>query len=168
MLSINARRISLLAALVGVMLLAACGGSEDLPPQQVVDKSAEAMKTVNSFHFTLATGKPSKPVQGLFIDKADGDAAKPDKLKGDLTASIAGIPINVKVVIDGTGQYWTDPMSGQWTTIPSEFNVAQFFDPGKGITDILSSVKNPQSDGKETIEGTETYRIKAMVPPSSL
>lgn len=164
----RAKWVCLLAVLVLVMGLAGCGGPEDLQPQQVIEKAAPAIQAANSFHFTMETAKPSKPISGIFINKADGDVAKPDKLTGDLNASIAGIPINAKVVIDGKGQYWTDPMSGQWTAIPAEFNVAQFFDPAKGITDILGSVKNLQGDGKESIDGTDSYRLKGQVPAASL
>ena len=162
------KRVAVVVASCVLLGAAGCGGDESLPADQVIQKASPAMQAATSFHFTLESSKPDKPSAGLFISKADGDVMKPDKLKGDLSATVAGIPINSKVVISGKDQYWTDPMSGQWATIPSAFNVSQFFDPSKGVTDILGSVKNLAADGRESVDGTDTYRLKGQVPTSSL
>ena len=158
--------IALLSATL--VALAACGGPEKLPPDQVIQKSASAMQAVNSFHFALDTSKLQKAMPGLFITKAEGDVVKPDKLSGDVTAAYSGVPINVKVVVDGKSQYMTDPASGKWGAMSPAFNVVQFFDPTKGVSDILANVKNPADDGTESVEGTDSYRIKATLPTSAL
>lgn len=145
-----------------------CGEPEQLTPQQVIEKAVPAIQGANSFHFTYEASKPDKPVPGIFIIKAEGDAAKPDKLVADVTGAASGININIKVAADGDKQYMTDPISGRWGPMSPVFNVTQFFDPAKGVSDILAGVKDLKSDGTETLDGTATYRLKGLVPAAAL
>jgi len=157
-----------LAALVALLAAAGCGGPSDLPADQVIQKTAPAMQAATSFHFTIDTTKPAKPVAGLYITGAQGDVVKPDKLLCDVQATYAGLAITAKVMVDGKSQYMTDPVTGRWTPMSSALNVIQFFDPAKGISDILANVKDLKSDGTENLNGTDTYRLKATVQASVL
>jgi lipoprotein LprG len=159
---------ALLSAALLLVLASGCGEAERLPPEQIIEKAVPAIQAANSFHFILDTGKPEKPPAGLFISRAEGDVVKPDKLTGDLSALFSGLPINVKVVVDGKSQYMTDPASGKWGAMPPAFNVAQLFDPGKGISDIIAGVKNLEGEGTENMGGVNTYRLKGTVPTSAL
>ena len=76
----GAAALALGAALLG---LVGCGEPEQLTPQQVIEKAVPAIQGANSFHFTYEASKPDKPVPGIFIISAAGDAAKPDKLVAD-------------------------------------------------------------------------------------
>jgi hypothetical protein len=46
--------------------------------------------------------------------------------------------------------------------------MAEFFDPSKGLADILGNVKGLTGDGTESIDGTDTYRLKGSVPAQAL
>ncbi len=169
MLRLLKRSTALLLALLSVAVMASCGDQpQNLPADQVIQKAVPAMQAANSFHFTLQTSKIQKPLPGLYVTGVDGDVVKPDKLAGDVTGDYSGVPIKVQVVVDGSSQYMTDPASGKWEAMPPEFNVTQFFDPSKGVTDILSNIKNLSSDGTENVGGTDTYRVKGTVPASAL
>jgi lipoprotein LprG len=159
------------AWLVGALLVVAvsgCGEPTNLPPDQVISKAVPALQATNSFHFTLETGKIQKAPPGIFITGVDGDVVKPNGLSGDVTATYSGIPVKIKVVVNGKDQYWTDPASGKWGPMPTALNMAEFFDPSKGISDILSNIKNLASDGTENLGGTDTYRLKGSVPATAL
>ncbi len=52
--------------------------------------------------------------------------------------------------------------------MPSYFNVRQLFNPSKGASDILASIKGLSSDGAEKIGDAASYRVKGAVPPESL
>jgi lipoprotein LprG len=151
-----------------VLLVVGCGEPEQLTPQQVIEKAVPAIQEANSFHFTYEASKPDKPLPGIFIVSVEGDAAKPDKLVADVTGTASGINVNIKVAADGDKQYMTDPISGRWGTMSPVFNVTQFFDPAKGVSDILAGVKELTSDGTETIDGTAAYRLKGTVPAAAL
>lgn len=162
----RARCVAYLLAVVAI--IAGCGDSPDLPASQVIEKAASAMSGANSFRFALETSKLQKPMPGLFVSAAEGDVVRPDKLKASVNATFAGLPINVQAIVDGQNQYMTDPASGRWMTSTAAVNVMQYFDPNKGVSDLLTNLKNATSDGKESVDGTETYRLKAMVPTSAL
>ena len=161
----GAAALALSVALVG---LAGCGEPEQLTPQQVIEKAVPAIQGANSFHFNYEASKPDKPVPGIFIMSIDGDAAKPDKMVADVAGTASGINVSLKVAADGDKQYMTDPISGKWGAMSPVFNVTQFFDPAKGVSDILAGVKELESDGTETIDGTATYRLKGKVPAAAL
>lgn len=148
--------------------LAGCGEPEKLPPDQIIERAVPAIQAANSFHFKLETSKLQKAPPGLFITRVDGDVVKPNKLAGDMSALFSGLPINVKVVVDGESQYMTDPASGKWAAMSPAFNVAEFFDPSKGVADILANVKGLTLDGTENVEGVDSYRLKGKVPASAL
>lgn len=159
------------AILVGALVLivaVGCGEPEKLPPDKIIGKAVPAIQAANSFHFTLETSKVQKPMPGIFITKADGDVVKPDKLSGNVSATVGGVAVSIRVVVDGKSQYMTDPFTGVWSPMSPSFNVVSFFDPSKGVSDILSNVKGLASDGTENIDGTDTYRLKGTVPTSAL
>jgi lipoprotein LprG len=162
----------LVASALGVALLVGVSGCGDntpaLPADQVIQKASPAIQAVNSFHFTLETGKVPKAPPGIFITGVDGDVVKPHGLSGDVTATYSGIPVKIKVVVDGKSQYWTDPTSGAWGPMPAELDMASFFDPSKGVSDIMANIKGATSDGTETIDSTNTYRLKGSVPATAL
>ncbi|MEO6457589.1 MAG: LppX_LprAFG lipoprotein [Chloroflexia bacterium] len=162
------KRAATLSAAVLVIIAGGCGEAEKLPPEKIIEKAVPAIQAANSFHFTLETGKPDKPPAGIFISRAEGDVVKPDKLSGDLNALYSGLPINVKVIVDGQSQYMTDPASGKWGAMSPAFNVAQFFDPTKGISDIMAGVKDLAAEGTENLGGVNSYKLKGSVPTSAL
>lgn len=164
---------TLLPVLMLAMFVASCdvgssSNAPDLPPAQVIEKAAPAMQEASSFHFGLDTSKLVKPLPGIFLSKASGDVAKPDKLSADVTATYFGITVNIKAVVDGDKQYMTDPTSGAWQSTGLAIDVKQYFNPSKGVTDILGSIKNLASDGKESVDNTENYRLTGSVPTSAL
>jgi lipoprotein LprG len=173
MLVRNLSKKSVILAL-GIALLGVAGGCGDnsnsttLPADQVIQKASPAIQAVNSFHFTLETGKVAKAPPGIFITGVDGDVVKPNGLMGDVTATYSGIPVKIKVVVEGKSQYWTDPTSGAWGPMPTELDMASFFDPSKGVSDIIANIKGATSDGTETIDNTNTYRLKGSVPATAL
>jgi lipoprotein LprG len=148
--------------------LVACGEPEKLPPDKIIEKAVPAIGSVNSFHFMLETSKLQKAPPGIFITGVDGDVLKPDKLTGSVTATYSGIPVKINVLVDGKSQFWTDPASGRWGPMPTELNMAEFFDPSKGLADILGNVKGLAGDGTENVEGVDTYRLKGSVPAQAL
>ena len=160
--------LAVLFALCAALSVSACGGPDALSADQIIAKAVPAINAVDTFHFTLSTSKVQKAPPGIFITGVDGDVQKPDKLVGSVTAAYSGIPVKINVVVDGSSQFWTDPASGKWGPMPSELNMATFFDPSKGMADILGNVKGLTADGTENIEGTDTYRLKGSVPATAL
>ena len=154
--------------LVIPLLAVGCGPAEDLPPDQVIQKAAPTMQNASSFHFALEASKPQKPLPGFFVTRAEGDVVKPDKLVADIQATYGGVPLKTRVLVNGNSQFMTDPVTGRWSSMSTALNVMQFFDPAKGITDILANVKDLKADGKESLDGTDAYRLKGTVQAAVL
>jgi len=157
---------------IGLLALgmSGCGEDEKLPAvsaDEIIKKASTAIQAPKSFHFTLATENMHN-LDGLWLTKADGDALKPDKMRGKVTARRSGFTFTAEVVVDGKNQWWTDPLNGRWEPMPAYFDVSQLFNPAKGAADILASVKGLSSDGDEKILDVFSYRIKGEVPPDSL
>lgn len=160
----------LAVALFALPALAGCGEGEKPPAMsadEVIKKAGPAIQAPKSFHFNLMT-ENMHSLPGLWLTKADGDAVKPDKMHGKVTARNNGVTFTSEIVVDGETQFWTDPLSGRWAPMPAYFNVRQLFDPAKGASDILASIRNLASDGDETVADVVSYRIKGQVPPDSL
>lgn len=155
-------------ALVLLLALSACGDPPVPPAADIVSKSVTAMRDITSLHFLIDTNKLDKYPAGLFITRAEGDVARPDKLRATAKALLVGSAIQVQVVGVGTEQFMTDPASGRWQAMPPSFNVLAAFDPNKGIADILANAKNPATDGTEAIGGVDCYRLTTTLSPDAL
>ena len=79
--------------LILLFLLAACGDSPTISvpdSQQLLNQARDAMKQVNSYHFSLTTAHPGTG-GGITIQTADGDALAPDKIKAKANVDLQGI-----------------------------------------------------------------------------
>jgi hypothetical protein len=171
-ISSELRKIApLLVAVVLLLGVAGCGDEVKLPPmsaEEVVKKAATAIQAPKSFHFNLKTDNMHTFGGGPWLTDADGDAVKPDKMRGKVTVRYSGAIVSSDVIVDGESQYWTIPPIGVWTRMPSYFNVSQLFNPAKGAASILESVKGLSSDDTEKIGGVPSYRVKGTVSPEAL
>src|SRR5215210_2524717 len=124
-----------IALLLGVA--AGCGDEgklPSLPADEVIKKASAAIQAPNSFHFNLST-ENMHTLPGLWLTRADGDAVKPDKMKGKVTARNSGVTFTSDIVVDGSSQYWTVPVVGGWAPMPPYFNISQLFNPARGAAD---------------------------------
>ena len=163
-----AKRVVLLSSLMAVLVASGCGDEPvSVDPAEIIKKASAAVQAPQTFHFLLETQKLGKPA-GIWLTKAEGDVMKPDKMVGKMSVLYSGLPLAADVVVDGKSQYWTDPLNKRWMVMPGDFNVAQLFDPAKGVSDILTNLKSPQSDGSEKVGNADTFRLKGAVPPDAL
>ncbi|MEU6795670.1 LppX_LprAFG lipoprotein [Nonomuraea wenchangensis] len=153
--------------IVAVLALAsACssgggGGEPELPAgPDLMKKAAEAMATVKSAAFSIATeGKPEVPLQ-----KADGRLTAGGDAEGTLTISILGNLQEVTFALVGDTVHFKGPTGGFQKMTRQQ--LAQFYDPSvilepaKGIAKLLSSAANPQVEGVEN----GAYRVATTFP----
>src|SRR5215813_3179805 len=101
---INIKLFTLLGILLTLfLLLTACNenNNTNIPDsKQLLQQSQEAMKQVNSYHFTLATDHPGTST-GIDIQSADGDVLAPDKIKAKGTINFQGFTTQTNFVAIG-------------------------------------------------------------------
>ncbi len=167
-----------LAAVIAVTILIipifpACKEPEPavtpLSVQEVIERSAESMKAVNSFHFEIMhTGGGTPIAMGLEMNEAVGDVAKPGRLKTAITAAMGSMLVEVEVITIGTTTYMTNPLTRKWELLPNEFSAINIFDLNTGIIAILEDVRNPAKLDDEEVEAISCYHLKGEVPCESL
>lgn len=134
-------------------------------PQVLLDQSGQAMESLDSFHFLLehrSGGTPLLP--GLLIESAEGDIVNPDQLSIDFSGAFGTVFIESSVVTLGDASYMTNPLTGKWATIPTEESPLGFFDPQRGVSEIMSQVANASLISSDKA----AYRIEGELPAEAL
>jgi lipoprotein LprG len=132
-----------LAAILTILLAACAGRSVPLlPPEEIIERSAEAMGSLTGFHFLIErSGAPAflSEQQSISLRRVEGDFAAPDRARAAVRVIAPGAVLDVQA-ISLDGRYWeTNPFSGQWQEYPAEqgFNPAVLFAPDTGIPAML-------------------------------
>lgn len=131
--------------------------------QEIVDKAREAMPKAKSLHFRFESEKAAtRAAGGLEINSLEGDVIRPDKVQTDFKGKLLGVNADVRVVRYENETFITNIVTRRWEPATGLLEAIPLLrDPIQLPLDILAGLKNPTKDGKETIDGVETYRLKA-------
>jgi hypothetical protein len=77
---------------------------------------------------------------GMEMTKVDGDIVRPDRLKATVTGMVSGISMGIQMISVGKVTYMTNPLTGNWEQLPSQFAVLSVFNPNTGITTIMRGI----------------------------
>ncbi|HEY4569527.1 MAG TPA: LppX_LprAFG lipoprotein [Kribbella sp.] len=174
------KRLLALSAVV-VLLLAGCTGKKDSGGNQETSGDAAALladakKTIDdaaSVHLVL-TGR-DLPDTAQTLVSGDGVATHAPAFKGKLTVRAAGSPIDAQVMAVGSKVYAKLAFTPGFIELPPSQlaglgapDPAILLDPARGLTSILTAVKDPKIKG-ETREGAKVLtEITGSVPGKSL
>ncbi len=127
------------------------------------------MQTLNSYHFLLDQTGGGTPVgTGVEMTKAEGDIAKPDKMKATITGTVGNMTLQLQMVTVGGVLKMTNPLSGKWETPPAAFNVLSLFDPNTGVAAILKGLTNPAKQEDAEVGGTLCYHLTGNINSENL
>jgi lipoprotein LprG len=150
-------------------LLSACSGGGSKSTASPTDLLAQAKQTLDAasaVHVEVAGS--DFPSGKNVLTKASGDAAHPDKFKGDLSVKLNGFDVSIPVV-SVSGKFYAEvPGAGGYTAVdPSQYGVS---DPSKlistsdGLSGLLTATANPTSAG-QTRQGDEVLdKITGTLP----
>lgn len=132
----------------------------------LVKQSADAMKEVTGFHLILtAEGK----VPNLKVTKVEGDVSNQPAPVATGTATINmgqdNPPAEAKIVYVDEHLYSDVAEPGKFTDYgngSSIYNPTVLLDPGKGLSTLLTNLKDPKVEGTENVDGVDTTKVSAQ------
>jgi len=135
--------LSLLFSFSPLLFLLACAQPvPTLPPEEILSRTAERMKTAQGFHFVIdRQGAPAflDPAKTLSFRRAEGDYTAPDKAKASVRVIAPGIVAEIQAIAIADKYWETNFLTGEWQELPSDlaFNPAVLFAPDTGLQAIL-------------------------------
>ena len=134
-------------------------------PLALLIGSGGVMEEVDSFHFRLDHRSGATAlIPGLLIKEAEGSVVKPDKLTVEFRGTFGGFAVKSSLVTLGAGSYMTNPLTGEWESLPTEVNPLGFFDPRRGITSMMTQIEQVALLSSDA----EVYRLKGKLSAEAL
>jgi hypothetical protein len=158
---------------IAVPLLSGCSKSSaplpTLNATEIIGQCAGRMEAIDSLHIEITQVGGTTPLaMGLEMSKAAGDVVRPDRLKGEVTATVSGLPVRVEVITVGNMTFLTNPLTGKWEPFPSQFSAAGIFDPDTGIAAVLRAMTNLSKLEDQNVAGLSCYHIKGNITTDDL
>jgi hypothetical protein len=143
--------------------------SQPLTPEQIMQKSGDALKTVKTVHFTLSSTNGMMSIgTGLVAKSIDGDIQQPDRLKASATGTFGRVTVNIGLIQVGTRQYITNPITKQWQELPGPSAAPNLLDPDRGAPAILKQATQLKQLPNESIQGTDCYHVSGKIPAAPI
>jgi hypothetical protein len=164
---------SLLArAVLAVLVLVACGGSdtEDVAfdPGPVVERAATRLEQAASFRFVLEHERgATKIIQGMQMTRAEGVVIRPARLQADLDAETSGQKLELRMVGIDRRTWLSNPFDrSRWQELPGidardVLNLEQ-------VPAVMRAMTGLEPAGAERIDGTRCYRVRGTLDSSTL
>ena len=142
---------------------------DDIDIEALLESAALAMADVDTFHFemdmTIKAG-----VEGMSMEillNMVGDFQLPDRSKGTMEYTLAGLNIQTEYVQIGTAFYVTDPFTGEWVAATEGESVLPFDSTTMFLEPALDiQLQDLALLGVETLDGVQTLRVSGLVPAS--
>jgi lipoprotein LprG len=130
----------------------------------LLKQSQETTRNLKSVHLDLnVTGQiPHLPVHSVTGDLTNTPAVAAN---GKANLTVLGQTVDADfIVADGTLYAALTP--NKWTNFGPAADIydpSVILDPDRGLANVLANFSNPKSDGRETINGVQTVRVKGTV-----
>jgi hypothetical protein len=155
-----------LGAVLAVMLVAACGGSQaPVDPARTLRDAATAMAKLSTVKADLKFTKGAITFQGFTLIGAKTSVRLPGDSDTIYTVKQQDLAISLEVLIAGGHVYLHLPFStyqemqgSQAAAIP---DLAKLFDPATGLPAIIPAGRNLSDAGADKVDGVDVEKINA-------
>jgi hypothetical protein len=162
-----------IGAVLAVMLVAACGGSQaPVDPARTLRDAAAAMAKLNTVKADLKFTKGAITFQGFTLAGAKTSVHLPGDSDTIYTVKQGDIAISLEVVIAGGHVYLHLPFStyqemqgSQAAAIP---DLAKLFDPTTGLPAIIPAGRNLSDAGADKVDGVDVEKVNATYSADQL
>jgi lipoprotein LprG len=169
-------RRRLLAVVLAVLALAiplGCSSKESSAPlpdaATLLKGSSDTTKSLKSAHLDIRVNGsiPNLPIHSLTGDLT----STPDvAAKGNANITVLGQTVDADFVVADKTLYaaltpnkWTD-----FGPAADIYDVSVVLDPNRGLANVLANFSNPKSDGRETVNGVQTVRVKGTISAEAI
>jgi hypothetical protein len=162
-----------LGALVSVLVLASCGGSQpQVDPARTLRDAATAMAKLGTVKADLKFTKGAITFQGFTLVGAKTSVRLPGDSDTIYTVKQQDLAISLEVVIASGHVYLHLPFStyqemkgSQAAAIP---DLAKLFDPTTGLPAIIPAGRNLSDAGTDKVDGVDVQKINATYSADQL
>src|SRR5262245_41226985 len=152
-----------------LLLLAACGGGSSVSATDLLKKAQDKMATINAMHFIMTVDHPGTgSVQNPYATAAQGDVKRPDGLSANATVNVGIGSFNVQLVILGSDQWLTNPLTGKFEKTSGFDSFLKIFDPQTGLGSLLTALQGPSKPADGSANGTACWKISGTLDPQLL
>jgi hypothetical protein len=167
------RRLALVSGWIGavcacLLLLAACG-APTVNSTTLLKTAQSKFNATQSLHF-LMKAEHLGALSGTDMDvqNAEGDVARPDKLKANATVATSIITVDVQLILIGGQGWYTNPLTGKFEQT-DQFNGFQtIFDTSQGVGAQLTAIKNPSAPTDGSANGVACWKISGKLPAAGV
>ncbi len=160
-------------AVLAVMILVACGGSQaPVDPARTLRDAATAMGKLSTVKADLKFTKGAITFQGFTLFGAKTSVRLPGDSDTIYTVKQQDLAISLEVVIAGGHVYLHLPFStyqemtgSQAAAIP---DLAKLFDPATGLPAIIPAGRNLSDAGADKVDGVDVEKINATYSAEQL
>jgi lipoprotein LprG len=135
----------------------------------LISEAATATGALKSAHVKIET---AGEVGSLPLRQAEGDLLRSGDARGTIQLSQFGMLIESDFVVVGKSIYFKGPTGG-WQKLDSSvaatiYDPSAILDPDRGIAKLLATAKDPTTEGKETVDGKDAYRVAVKLDSAAV
>src|SRR5262245_46852659 len=162
----------LIALLLSAVALTSCSRKNspttDLPAADgLLKASAADMRQVRTVRFAI---EADGTVAGLSLRTANGVLTKEGDASGKAQVQQFGTNVEVEFIVKGDKMYIKGPTGG-FQELPlalasTVYDPSAILDPDRGVAKLLDTATEGRTEGRESVNGTDAYRVTAKLDPS--
>lgn len=184
MVRTQSRPRALLAGVTAIaVVLVALSGCTSKPKKSTTDKadpnlpaaegllkeSSAAMAGIKTAKFLITA---DGTIAGVALKRAEGVLTKEGSAQGTAQVEQLGATVELAFTIIGQTMYLKGP-TGDYQQLPlalaaSVYDPSAILDPERGIAKVLATAKDGKTEGTESVDGQETYRVAANMSAEHL
>jgi hypothetical protein len=166
-------RPAVAAAVAAVLVVAGWAGGEQgakVSPAQLLRRAKATLDSTHAVHFELQSRNVARG--GTDLIGGEGDAVRPDKLRGSFRVTVDGLPATVKVAAVGKAFEAELPFSDHYSRVdPAALGLgapSQLLSPKTGVSGLLTAGAGVRFAGQERIAGELLDVVTARVAGSTV
>jgi lipoprotein LprG len=133
---------------------------------QLLADSAAKVREVRTVRFAIET---SGTVSGIPLRKAGGQLTREGNAQGTVQLDQGGTVSELQFVILNDRAY-IKGATGGWQSLPASmastvYDPAAILDPDRGLAKLIETARDPRTEAREEVGGTDTYRVAASFDP---